>query len=277
MNRTYSTLKVWAVAAAVVCLAPWAAATNGALDEAEQERFDEGLRGLVWPSRSVQISAPLDGEVAEMLVTDNARVAAGDPLVKMNDELQHNQVAAVKLQVELAKAEEADALNEWERAQDLKKRNGIGAREHRQAELAYKVAQIQVRRAEQSVAQEVARLKRYVVKAPFAGRVIGVESDTGASLRIAEPILMLVQLDVLEAKLSAPFELYGKLKEGRTYIFEAGHPVNRRIKATLKTSEPIVDSASKSFRTTFTIANSDESLPSGFAVRLIWPQPAESE
>nr|MBC8342039.1 efflux RND transporter periplasmic adaptor subunit [Pseudomonadota bacterium] len=222
-------------------------------------------------------SAPLDGEVEKMMATNNARVAEGDPLVKMNDELQQNQVAAVKLQVELAKAEQADALNEWERAQDLKKRNGIGAREHRQAELAYKVAQIQVRRAEQSVAQEEARLKRYTVKAPFAGRVIGVESDTGASLRIAEPILMLVQLDVLEAKLSAPFELYGKLKEGQTYTFEAGHPVNRRIKGTLKTSEPIVDSASKSFRTTFTIANADESLPSGFAVRLIWPQPADNE
>lgn len=275
MKRSHSTVNGWLVVAALA-LATGPATADDVLEnlhDADRARFEEALRGLVWPSRTVQIGAPLDGEIAEVFVKDNDRVKADAPLAKMKDELQTNQLDAVKLQVELAQAELEGALEELNKAKGAG--SAVSKLELRRAELAHKVAEIQVRRAEQAVTQEEAKLNRFTIRAPFAGRVIGLQSDAGAAIRIAEPIITLVKLDELEAKLSAPVELYGKLEAGKAYVFEAGHPVNRRITAKLKTAEPIIDSASKSFRATFTIANADEKLPSGFAVRFVWPQPTQ--
>jgi multidrug efflux pump subunit AcrA (membrane-fusion protein) len=100
--------------------------------------------------------------------------------------------------------------------------------------------------------------------------VTRIPAEPGISLTTETPILLLAQITNLEAQLYLPMEYYGKLKVGQSYPLAAAEPVDRTIQATLRNIDPIIDPASRTFRCVFAIPNTDESLPAGFSVRLLW-------
>ncbi|MHC4107327.1 MAG: hypothetical protein ACYSTY_04490, partial [Planctomycetota bacterium] len=75
-----------------------------------------------------------------------------------------------------------------------------------------------------------------------------------------------------EAQLNLPIELFGSLKVGERYMLVADDPVNDELAWRLKTVNPIIDTASRTFRCVFSLDNPGAALPAGFTVRLNWPQ-----
>jgi RND family efflux transporter MFP subunit len=233
---------------------------------------DERFRGLVAPSRQVVLGAPLDGLVKEIAVDENTPVKAGDVLIRMDDELQ---VAAVELaRLEIIRNELAlgEAEIQLTRIEELAKSNAAQEWEVRRNKLQRDSADVAVQRAKETWKLEQARLTKYRLLAPFDGFVTRIGSEAGASHRQGEQMLTLVALTPLEAQMFLPVELYGKLETGMTYRVQAEDPVNGVLSARLKTYEPVIDSASRTFRCIFEIDNPEGKLPAGFSVRLIWPQ-----
>ncbi len=246
---------------------------------------DERFRGLVTPNKQVVISAPLDGIVAEILVEEGDEVEQGELVVRMNDAIQRVAVLSAKLQAE-AKAEirqarlaleEAEIL--LEKIQDAFEGNAASEWEVRrtrlqrdQAEAALEAAHEQKTLAQENLNLERERLARYRLTAPFTGRVIRTIAEQGATLAQTEEMIMIAQLDPLEGQLFLPVELYGELQVGATYQLEAEDPVNQQLTGKLKTIDPMIDAASRTFRCVFTIENPESKLPAGFTVRLVWPQ-----
>ena len=95
--------------------------------------------------------------------------------------------------------------------------------------------------------------------------------ESGALLTSQDPILVLVDHDTLEARVDLPAELYGELELGRTYTLIAEAPVNTELPGTLLGIEPVIDTASRTFRCVFEISNPEAKLPAGFTVFLAWP------
>ena len=85
---------------------------------------------------------------------------------------------------------------------------------------------------------EEQRLERYLIRASFAGTVIDVIAEPGAMLTDTDNVLMLADLDVLEAQLNLPIELFGSLTVGDRYVLVADVPVNKELTWRLKTSSP---------------------------------------
>ncbi len=240
------------------------------------------LRGIVAPSQQVMVTAPLDGRVDQVMVEEGQVVDADALLARMDASIQQIVVEAARLQAEatgemkraellaeearimherMVRAAENDAASEWEvRRTQLQRR---------QAE-----AQLQALRERRAMDRatlrlEQERLDRHALRAPFAGRIVRVRVEDGATVAAGDPIVSLIHLDPLEAQISLPAAMYGQLEVGRTYQLRAGEPVNRQLEARLKTIDPIIDSASRTFRCVFEIDNPDDQMPAGFTVRLL--------
>ncbi len=242
------------------------------------------MQGLALPVKQVTLSAPMKGILAEMLVEEGDRVAVDQVLAKMDDRLQAVTTEGARLQAqsttEIRKAdlaaEEAqimfeniqrihatDAASEWEvRRMRLQRDHAQATAE--QARENHDLAQVRLRLEEE-------RLALYHVRAPFDATVIRTLADPGVSLETQDKLLALARLDVLEAQIFLPVDLYGRLERGATYTLGAGSPVHGELSAVLKTIDPIIDPASQTFRCVFVIDNPDQRLPAGFGVRLLWP------
>lgn len=251
------------------------------------ERFtDERFRGLVVPSKEVILNAPRNGKVMTINVEESDEVKQGDALAVMDNRVQHVRVAAAQLRVSqtatLRRAlfalqemqilldriqitREQDAAGEWEVRRTQLQRD--------QAQAAYDAEKENAAQAKEELNLEEEVLEQHVIRAPFDGVVIRIATEAGATLTDSDPIVRLAALDVLEAQLYLPVELFGKLQVGQTYQMLAEEPVSRMLEGKLKTIEPIVDPASRTFRCVFEIANTDKKMPAGFLVRLTWPQP----
>jgi RND family efflux transporter MFP subunit len=237
--------------------------------------------GLALPSQQVILSAPLDGIVQAIAVDEGDTVQPDQPLVEMDDRLQRVVVEASQLRAnsdaEVRRSElvmqearimhdrakqafEADAASEWEvRRAKLQVEQAQAA--NQAAVEAKALAQVQLRLEQQ-------RLEQYKLLAPFDGIVIHVRAEVGATVSKADPILSLAKLDPLEAELFLPVELFGQLAVGGLYHLDAAQPVNAQLTGRLKTVDPIIDSASQTFRCVFTIPNPQSKLPAGMLIRL---------
>lgn len=244
----------------------------------------EPIEGLVRPSQQVTLGAPLDGIVAKIPVDEGDTVEKDVPIVRMDDQLQVVRVASAKLQAEseaavreaklvlaeaqimLDRAEHAatkDAASEWE------VRRSKLQRDQAQAGLDNACDQLAVARSNLTLEEEL--LRKYQLNAPFAGCVLRVHAEQGATLQRGGDIVTLVKLDPLEAEFFIPIDFDGRFSVGQSVplrvdpILAASRKLPT-VEATVKTIDPVIDSASRTFRVVFTVPNPAGRLPAGISV-----------
>ncbi|BAM03666.1 hypothetical protein PSMK_15070 [Phycisphaera mikurensis NBRC 102666] len=240
----------------------------------------ERVQGLVDPGREVTLGSPLDAIVAELPYQEGDRVPEGEAVVLMDDRLQAVEVEKARLRAEaeapiaeasavlaeqeiiLARKEDAmagSAANEWEVRQARLQRDQAAAR-LQDAEDQRKLAMTELRLQEEM-------LHRHRVRSPFDGRVTRRHVEPGTNLQRGQEILSLVSLDPLLARVYLPIEMFGRLKVGEVYPLEPDFVISREtIPGRLIAIDPVIDSASRTFRCLFEIENDQEKLPAGFVV-----------
>ena len=237
--------------------------------------------GVVLPSKRVTLNAPLPAMVKNLAVADGDRVEANQPLVWMDDALQQVAVRSAQLQAQsttairnaelvledaqiqvdrILEAQAADAASEWE-----------VRRTRLQAEQA--AAEVEQAREQQQLAAvqlelERERLKRYAVMAPFNGRVLRVQTESGAFLTQQDPLVELVALHPLEAHIHLPRPAYTHIAVGERFGLRTSPDAPAELAAKIKNIDPVIDPASQTFRVVLEIDNEDEKLPAGFPVWL---------
>lgn len=239
-------------------------------------------RGLAVPSKQVIVTAPVDGILSKIHPQKNDVVKKDAVIAQMDDEIQVVVVEAAKLKadaaaqmnvakiiLEDAKLDEKKAqeqfdkktLTEWE----LQKK--IVARKRFEAEVEGVKEQELFNKSQFKL--EDARLRRYVIRAPFDGTVIDIATEEGATLAHNDKVISLANLDELEARISMPASYFGKLEVGKAYRLLAGEPLNVVVPATLKTTSTVIDPSSGTFLCEFTILNPGRKMPAGFPVDFI--------
>ncbi len=244
----------------------------------------ESIEGLVKPSHQVTLSAPLDAIVQTIPVDEGERVEAQAEVARMDDQLQVVRVMSARLQAEseaalreaelvlaesqimLDRATQAatkDAASEWE------VRRSKLQRDQAQAGLDDTKDKIEVAKVNLVLEEEL--LKKYRLNAPFAGIVLRVHTEEGATLQRGGEIITLVQLDPLEAEFYIPIDLDGQLAVGQSVDLRVDAAIAAArsiptVNATVKSIDPVVDSASRTFRAVLTIPNPGTRLPAGISV-----------
>jgi len=262
------------------------AGVPSATDQAILDRYE----GFTRPARQVMLGAPLDGVLATIAVTEGQSFEAGETLAGMDDAVQVLAVEIARMQsesnaaIDAAQAREDETAVELENQRALAERNSATDLDVRRAEATHAQAVAARVSAEEDKAiaavqyqLELERLDRYKIAAPFAGQmvVLADNTDVGASLRQADPVMQIVSLDPLEATINLPITLGGELVVGQTYRLAAGAPIQGELTATLTNIDNVLDPASQTVRYTFEIENPNSDLPAGFKFKLASVEPVE--
>jgi RND family efflux transporter MFP subunit len=249
-----------------------------------------GYLGIVSPIRRVDVSTPIEGILENIEVKEGQPVKARQALANIDYRLQQSITAAAILRAEStteltqATLQLKDSEMELEKTQNLFKKGAAPEWEVRKATLARDLAKAGVQAAtdrhmlnKQTLKIEQTRLSLSIIGAPFDAVVLKLHTERGTSLRVSDPIMTLVAMDQLKAEFHLPAAIYGKLTKGNRYAMEARTPVNKTIIGRLTVIDPVIDSASQTFRVVFEIDNADRALPAGFTVRLLGPAKSSVE
>ena len=170
------------------------------------------------PSLVLELAMPLPGLLAERLVEPGDAVAAGQPLLRLDDREARSNVAQARLRADSDLEAQAERLNyelallREERARQAYEKDAASDLEVREASLEAERSrlawQLFVQRQQESrMRLDVAELEleRHTLAAPVAARVEAVEVDPGEMVEAARPVVRLIVLDRLHV--DAPFHV----------------------------------------------------------------------
>lgn len=159
------------------------------------------LTGVARANRDVQVAAEESGVIRRMFVDRGARVAQGQPLFKIDDQVLQAQVDQARAQAELAR-------QTWERRKRLFEEDRVGS------ELAY----LEARSAAQQTAANVRvleeRLARTTIRAPFAGVVDDRFVEVGSLVAPGQPVARVVDLNPVKVTAGVPERYAGDVGAG---------------------------------------------------------------
>ncbi|MCP5060371.1 MAG: efflux RND transporter periplasmic adaptor subunit [bacterium] len=235
---------------------------------------------LIEPWRSIQLSAPLEGVVSEVLVDRGDRVKKGQVVARLEAALERANVATARSRaralgaVQSTEARESFARKTLERQQFLVSQNVASKQQHEEAQSAMRIAEADARAAREAreqaqleLRQAQRALERRTIRSPIDGVVTKQLVSAGEYVDPPE-ILELVQLDPLRVEVFAPLSLLGRIEQGEPAIVQPEAPIGGRFDATVTVIDPVVDPASGTFQVRLELPNPDHVLPAGLRCRV---------
>lgn len=154
-------------------------------DRVERVTFD----GVVEAVRQTTVAAQVQGAVVALSVKVGDKVRAGQVLLRLDARVAEQSAAAGAAQVEAAQAARDAAAREYERQQQLFRKNYISQAALDRAEAQYKAAQAET--AARLASANAARTQSgfYVIQAPYDGVVADVNVVLGDMAMPGRPLL----------------------------------------------------------------------------------------
>jgi RND family efflux transporter MFP subunit len=231
---------------------------------------------LIEPRSMIELASSERGLIEEILVGRGDWVAEGDPLVRLEDEVQRLQVemAATRMGSDLDIRAEETRLelrrSEFERATQLQERNVATATELENARIEVALTELAIEEAELARdlariehAQAVSLLDRRTIRSPADGVVIGVEAAEGEFASEQATMLTIAAMDPLHVEVFAPLEYFQRIAVGQDYEVVQASPLQGRFAARVKVVDQVFDAASGTFGVRLEIANPDGLIPAG--------------
>jgi len=233
------------------------------------------------PSRMAELAPATAGRIAEFLAAEGAQVSAGQPLVRLEDELERVRVAAAALaaqstlEIDLARVQLESAQRELVRVLELHKGSAATAKEVSDARLGVESARLEmgISRRRHEAAQhelELARiaLARRQILAPFSGVVISHLKECGESLEEPEAALVLAQLDPLQIAVDLPLAAAHAVQVGGELDVAADDSAYGRRVGRIVHVSAMADGASRTRRVKVDVPNPDGAWIAGMKVHV---------
>lgn len=229
------------MAASVFMLAP----TSHLL--AEEEMLST-LGCILVPSKKVQISAPVPG------VLDNVLVQRGDTIKKGNTLFQL-KAGVEKEGVKLAGIRAGFAARKAKRNKALYADDVLTMHERDEIETELLIARSELRLKKQELALRT-------VNSPISGVVVNRFNNKGEYVNI-DPILDLATLDPLHIDLLLPANYFGQIALKQEFMIKPELGTIEAFTAKVMIVDPLIDSASGTFRVQLLMSNPENKIPAG--------------
>ncbi|MGC3875050.1 efflux RND transporter periplasmic adaptor subunit [Halomonas sp. GXIMD04776] len=242
----------------VLAVALSASATSGAVQEgpgvqlAEVERsevFEEvTLNGTVTALRSSQLSASVEGLVDVVNAQPGDRVARGDVLVELDDELAGFTLDSARAERQEAAARLAEARRRLNEARSVGPGRNIAATEvsARESEVAAADAALLRLQAEQQ--RQAGVVRRHRITAPYEGVIQARHIDLGEWVTPGDPLMELVDLSNLRLDFPVPQSLYSLIAEsGKVQVSVEEVGSSDSVSVDIDVLVPISDSQARTF------------------------------
>lgn len=237
---------------------------------------------VITPKSVVELGAVEEGLISEILVERGDLIEIGDPVARLDDDVQLLQVELTALRA----ASDADLRSqqtrlelrrhELERVERLRQRRVVAetvlddARiEAALSELAVENASIdrQLSAIEHKLA--LARLARRTLVSPVTGVVMAVEAAAGEFAHEQLTILRIAEIDPLYVEVFAPAEIFGRIQHGEEYEIRPMPPLGGSYRATVTVIDQIFDVASGTFGVRLELPNPVGAVPAGVRCTMI--------
>jgi RND family efflux transporter MFP subunit len=239
-----------------------------------------------------QLASQVEGLLVQLDVEEGDYVANGQIVAMLDDERAKITVSREMADVEFARAvivqrteELKNAQRELERIEKLDQMGSAGVSQldeartlvaSRNALLAQGQAELATAEGDLALAQR--ELDDMSIEAPFAGRVVRKSSEVGEWIGRGDEIVTIVSLDMLEARIDIPEDIYPAVSEAR----EANAKIELRLPALgLSTGEeiygevitilPAADSLSRLFPVRIAVDNSSNTIRPGMSLSAMVP------
>jgi len=276
-----------------------------AVEQRQQRRMVEAV-GSLFAYDEVTVSSEAEGRVEEVMADVGDRVGKGQTLARVSPvEFQltvDQQQAALRqararlgltetdgdlkdvrqaAEVKKAAADLTDAEQKYRRAQSLLETGVIPRQQYDEAEArymgakaTYDLAAQQVENMRASMQQTQAslnlankRLRDTQIRAPFAGHVKAREVTTGQYLKIQTPVMTIVNVDPLRARLSVPEKMSPWVRVGREVKLSLEAFPGREFTGRVSRINPSVDEKNRTFEIEALVSNSGGELKPGSFVK----------
>jgi RND family efflux transporter MFP subunit len=206
----------------------------------------EEAAGTVQAERKTVISSRITALIREVLVRAGDVVAAGDPLLRLDDRDLTTRMEEARRAVEAAAAERAKTERDLLRAKSLLQQGVVSRGEYDQAEAAFKVADAGLARAQQALQGAEVALSFAVLRAPVDGRIVDRLADSGDMALPGKPLLALYDPSALRIEVQVRESLVGGLAIGQSLHVRLA-VVDEAIEGTVDEIVPQAEAGSRTF------------------------------
>ncbi len=199
--------------------------------------------------QTVNVSPSLQGKIEHIYVEVGDKKAAGDMLVRMDEnQYKTTKLAMGNLQIELNRLEALLATG------------SVSQQQYDQIKLSYDQTQESLAFLE----------KNTYVKAPFTG-VISAKNYEDGELYAGQPIVVLTQINKLKALIAIPETYFPLVKAGMRLTVASEIYPGQTFPATIEVVYPTIDAATHTFQAKVVIPNASEKLRPGMYVTTTLP------
>lgn len=230
---------------------------------------------MVKPRVVVAVGSPIPGLLTQLAVDQGDVVKEGQVLAVLESSLEQAEVDVAKAKAEMEAAitstqVKAEFSNRKAgRARNLSSSSAIASNEFDEAETEQRVteaARLEALEnkvlAQRQLARAEAALALRTIRSPITGVVIERYVATGELVK-DKPILQVAQLDPLQVEVLAPVSWLGKFTAGMPIDLKMDHAKPGVHHARVSVINPIVDSASGTFRVRLELPNPQYRIPAG--------------
>ena len=206
------------------------------------------LSGTLVALRRAQVSARVDGAVAEVLVDAGAQVQPGQLLLKLDDSLEQHELQRLVANRASAQAQADEHQRLVNEALRLTRDNHLPQNELalRQAALATSLAQLDAVKAQLAAQQQ--RLAWHHITAPFAGVVVIKLAELGEWVTRGTPVVELVATRDLYLDVQVPQERYGEIDDHTEILIRPDAKPDLSLPGRVAAQVPVADVVSRTFR-----------------------------
>lgn len=212
----------------------------------EPIQAEADLNGSVMSLRSARLSPSVAGLVAGVAVDAGDRVAQGDPLIELDEELAQLALARARAETREAEARLEDARRRLAEARSVGAGRNIAATEVRSRENAVATAEATLARLRAAEQTQAALLERHRITAPFAGVVSVRLSDVGEWVALGDELLELVDTQSLRLDFQVPQDYYPWLNENARLVVQSATG-GEEAQAAIEQAVPVTDPSARTF------------------------------
>ncbi|WP_296898737.1 efflux RND transporter periplasmic adaptor subunit [Thiohalocapsa sp.] len=226
------------------------------------------LSGTTIARRRAALSPKVDGLVTELFVDAGSRVAAGDPVLVLDDRLEAHNVEAAAARVQEAEASHQDAIRIRDELLRLKEGRHASETDIRSAiaRVDMTAAALAAEQAALAQAREVKR--RHRLTAPFAGMIVSRNVEVGEWAKRDEAAVELVALDVLRIRATLPQTDFPRVARGASAAVRFDALPERTFRGEVFARVASGDPRSRTFPILIDLPNPDGLLAPGMSARV---------
>ena len=236
------------------------------------------VSGVIEPFRKAVVAAEVGGRVLERLVEPGDRVAAGEPLVRLDDErvrISHTEALARR---KTQAVNLAEARSELKRGEDLREQQFISDTELDGLRFAVERAASGLQQAEAALAAAERALEDSVIRAPFTGTAEIVHVQTGDFLNAGSPVATMVDFSRARVRAGVTAREAAQLASTETAQVALEAIGSAAFDGTVHSVGRISDAASGTYPVEIWVENPNDVLREGMlaAVHLSYSAPERS-